>query len=214
MRYRPTYAHLALAWGVRYCQGGCGRSVAAHRRGFIGPFWTVHWIDRHPTRRGYRRFAYLVARSMRERTETIDPLHDWEYLWRDVRQAATLLRHAGIREPLRHWAAEAQLAAMLASRRGAVMPRPMRRWVAMTARQGPIPQRQLRRILALLIDAARLGRHAEARERLHHVLRTCHWNTPHVLHNIGAGRCRYIASLGYPVPPRFLATRPLGRRIR
>jgi hypothetical protein len=78
-----------------------------------------------------------------------------------------------------------------------------------------IPSQRLTvKLLALIIDAARAERSTRSRERLHRALGKWNWRTNYVLHNLGAGRCRYLAQLGYPIPPRYLSTRPLGRSIR
>ena len=68
-------------------------------------------------------------------------------------------------------------------------------------------QRELVPVLVGLIDAAMAkGATAHrdiARSRLREVLRDEHWDTSFVLNNISVKRCRYLASLGYPVPARW-----------
>lgn len=69
---------------------------------------------------------------------------------------------------------------------------------------GPVPQRELVRMLAILIDTSRAkvaGRQRdEARKALRDLMATAHWNTPYVRRNIGVRRCRHLLALGYPVP--------------
>lgn len=73
-------------------------------------------------------------------------------------------------------------------------------------KRGVIPQRELVRVLRVLIDTARAvpGRgRDEARATIRDLLATANWRTPYVLRNIGARRCRYLAGMGYPVPAEF-----------
>ena len=69
---------------------------------------------------------------------------------------------------------------------------------------GPVSQRQLVKILSVLIDTAR-SRGAsktrdDARRALRDLMTEANWNTPYVTRNIGARRCRYLIGLGYKVP--------------
>lgn len=71
-------------------------------------------------------------------------------------------------------------------------------------RIGPIPQRELVTTLRILIDTARARAASrtrdEARQTLRELMAVANWNTPYVLRNIGAKRCRYLRGLGYAVP--------------
>jgi hypothetical protein len=62
-------------------------------------------------------------------------------------------------------------------------------------------------LVGLIDDAAAKGASAHrdlARTRLRTILKEENWNTSYVLNNISVRRCRHIASLGYPVPSRWL----------
>ena len=73
--------------------------------------------------------------------------------------------------------------------------------------KGPVPQRELVRLLDALIDAAKVkyasATRDQARYELRRLMAEANWNTPYVLRNIGARRCRYLAGLGYDVPSEF-----------
>jgi hypothetical protein len=73
---------------------------------------------------------------------------------------------------------------------------------------GPVSQANLLPMLRILIDASR-GKAAsrtrdEARASLRQLMTTANWNTPYVLRNLRARRCRYLYGLGYPVPSHYL----------
>ena len=69
-------------------------------------------------------------------------------------------------------------------------------------------QRELVPILVGLIDAASANgatAHRDiARSELRKTLKEENWNTSYVLNNIGRKRSRYLASLGQPVPYRWM----------
>ena len=69
---------------------------------------------------------------------------------------------------------------------------------------GPVPQRELVRLLSALVDAsrARSGSRTrdEARAALRALLDNAHWNTPYVRRNIGLRRRKFISRLGYFIP--------------
>lgn len=72
----------------------------------------------------------------------------------------------------------------------------------------PVPQRLLLIRLKRLIDAASAKGAGAARDQakteLREVLNTEHWNTTYILYNCSARRCRYLRSIGYPVPTKFM----------
>ena len=74
--------------------------------------------------------------------------------------------------------------------------------------KGPIPQRELVRTLASLVDASKAKSWTrtrdEARAALRALMAAANWNTSYVLTNCGVRRCRYLAGLGYPVPYTYL----------
>ena len=75
-------------------------------------------------------------------------------------------------------------------------------------RKGPVPQRELVKLLGSLVDAskAKSGTRTrdEARAALRALLDIANWNTSYVLSNLGVRRCKYLAGLGYPVPYTYL----------
>lgn len=79
--------------------------------------------------------------------------------------------------------------------------------------KGSVQQRELVPVLCTLIDEARRPQstaHRDiARSKLRALREDANWNTAFVLHNLGSRRCRYLASLGWPVPSRYLM-RPWG----
>jgi len=76
-------------------------------------------------------------------------------------------------------------------------------------------QRELIQILVPLIDAARTEGatvHRDiARARLREMKTTENWNTIYILNNLSSKRCRYLASIGWPVPSRWLYRPKVGR---
>lgn len=74
---------------------------------------------------------------------------------------------------------------------------------------GPMPQRELIVVLSSLIDAAMAKNstaHRDiARSRLREMLKPeeTWWQTAFCFNNISVKRCRYLASMGLPVPMRF-----------
>lgn len=75
------------------------------------------------------------------------------------------------------------------------------------AQKGPLGQRELVSVLRVLIDTAK-GKSAsrtrdDARATLRDLLSEANWNTPYVLRNIGAKRCRYLSGIGWPVPSKY-----------
>jgi len=77
----------------------------------------------------------------------------------------------------------------------------------MPSKIGKYSQREMVPLLTELIDdASAKGASAHrdiARSNLRTLLREGHWNTDYVLNNLAPRRCRYIASLGYPVPSKW-----------
>jgi hypothetical protein len=77
-------------------------------------------------------------------------------------------------------------------------------------------QRELVPILVRLVDnATAKGATAHrdaARAELRRLLAEENWNTSFVLNNISVRRCRYIASLGHPVPTKWMF-REYGRGV-
>lgn len=75
---------------------------------------------------------------------------------------------------------------------------------------GVISQRDLVPLLRELVDAASVENstaHKDiAKARLREVLTTCRVNTTYVANNIGPRRARFIASLGYPMPSKWMFT--------
>ncbi len=73
---------------------------------------------------------------------------------------------------------------------------------------GIYTQRELVPILKDLIDDASAkgaSTHRDiAKAELRRVLKDSNWNTTFILNNLGARRCKYLASLGQPVPFRWL----------
>lgn len=78
----------------------------------------------------------------------------------------------------------------------------------MSTTKGPISQRALVPELKALVDAAMAPNstaHRDiARSRLRELLETTNWRTSFVCNNISSRRCKYIASLGYWVPQKWL----------
>jgi hypothetical protein len=76
--------------------------------------------------------------------------------------------------------------------------------------KGPVSQRELLPRLVKLIDDARAPNstaHRDiARSKLRALLETTNWNTAWLAHNLGATRCRYLGSIGYWVPTKFLSS--------
>lgn len=74
--------------------------------------------------------------------------------------------------------------------------------------KGDVAQRELVPLLVELIDAASRPQstaHRDiARSKLRALRSTTNWNTPFVLNGISTRRARYLASLGWPVPSRWL----------
>jgi len=73
--------------------------------------------------------------------------------------------------------------------------------------KGPVSQRQLVKVLTVLIDTSR-GKVSsktrdDARRTLRELMAVANWNTPFVCRNIGAKRARYLRGLGYPVPIEY-----------
>jgi hypothetical protein len=72
----------------------------------------------------------------------------------------------------------------------------------------PVPQRLLLERLKRLIDlASAKGAGAsrdQAKSELREVLNVEHWDTVYVLYNLAARRCRYLRSIGYPVPTKYM----------
>lgn len=73
-----------------------------------------------------------------------------------------------------------------------------------TGQKGPIPQKRLVVVLRVLIDTSKSRASSrmrdDARATLRQLMETANWNTPYVLRNVGAKRCRYLRGLGYDVP--------------
>ena len=71
-----------------------------------------------------------------------------------------------------------------------------------------IAQRPLLEQLKVLIDhASAKGAGASrdvAKSNLRVALRDGNWDTVYVLYNLGVRRCRYLRSIGYPVPGKYL----------
>lgn len=79
-------------------------------------------------------------------------------------------------------------------------------------RKGPVGQRELLRLLKVLIDASMrptgsLSRD-QARQGVRALLASTNWQTPFILQNLWPKRCRYLSSLGYVIEPKYLAARP------
>ena len=77
-------------------------------------------------------------------------------------------------------------------------------------RKGTIGQRQLLLVLKNLVDQASakgagLARD-QARRSLRETMREQDWNTAYILMNLSVKRCRALASMGYPVPRKFMFT--------
>lgn len=72
----------------------------------------------------------------------------------------------------------------------------------------PVPQRLLLIRLKNLVDAASARGAGTARDQakveLREVLATENWNTVYILYNCSARRCRYLRSIGYPVPTKYM----------
>lgn len=72
---------------------------------------------------------------------------------------------------------------------------------------GPVAQRDLVVILRKLIDVSR-GKSSsrtrdEARRMLRLLMAEANWNTPYILRNIGAKRCRYLSGMGYTIDAAY-----------
>jgi hypothetical protein len=80
----------------------------------------------------------------------------------------------------------------------------------MSTSKAPISQRDLVPVLNTLIDAAMAKNstaHRDiARAKLRAILEdpTSNWRTSYILNNIAVTRCRFIASLGYWIPSKWL----------
>lgn len=80
----------------------------------------------------------------------------------------------------------------------------------MSTRKGPISQRSLVKLLVPLIDAAMAPNSTAHRDIARSELRALlnnpevAWRTIWVLRSLNPKRCRYLASLGYPIPSRHL----------
>ena len=74
-----------------------------------------------------------------------------------------------------------------------------------------IPQRLLLEQLKRLIDLASAKGASAARDQAKADLRQTmidgDWNTVYILYNLAARRCRYLRSIGYPVPTKYLFAR-------
>lgn len=74
--------------------------------------------------------------------------------------------------------------------------------------KGAIAQRELVGVLRDLIDDAMRPQstaHRDvARSKLRSTLAETNWETSFIFTNLSTKRCRYLASLGYPVPGRWL----------
>jgi len=72
----------------------------------------------------------------------------------------------------------------------------------------PVPQRLLLERLKRLIDlASAKGASAsrdQAKYELRELLNTEHWQTVYIYYNLAVRRCRYLRSIGYPVPGKYL----------
>lgn len=81
-----------------------------------------------------------------------------------------------------------------------------------TARKGPVSQDNLLAVLKPLIDAARSKSSSRTRDdsraMVRRLMTEAEWNTPFILRNLGAKRCRYLSSLGYIIESQYLAARP------
>lgn len=80
----------------------------------------------------------------------------------------------------------------------------------MSRTKGPVAQRDLVPLLKTLIDAAMAKNstaHRDiARSKLRELLETTNWRTSYILNNISPRRSRYIASIGYWVPSKWMLT--------
>lgn len=78
-------------------------------------------------------------------------------------------------------------------------------------KKGTIAQRALLVHLKLMVDeAAAKGAgltRDRAREELKRIRREDNWNTDYILYNVAAKRCRYLRSIGWPVPTSRLFAR-------
>ena len=79
-------------------------------------------------------------------------------------------------------------------------------------RKGPVSQRDLLRLMKVLIDASmgKVGSTSrdQARWTLRQLLAVSNWKTPRVLMGLGARRCRYLSILGYVIESKWLTVRP------
>ena len=77
-----------------------------------------------------------------------------------------------------------------------------------TRMKSAIPQRLLLDRLKYLIDKASTKGASAARDQAKAELRQAmtegDWNTTYILYNLAVRRCRYLRSIGYPVPTRYL----------
>lgn len=77
------------------------------------------------------------------------------------------------------------------------------------AAKGPISQRELLRTLLALVDTAKAKNSSMHKDRAKRALRTLlgdpdvNWRTPFIGHNLGARRCRYLASIGFWTDARW-----------
>jgi hypothetical protein len=73
-----------------------------------------------------------------------------------------------------------------------------------------LTQRVLLERLKYLIDRASAKGAGASRDQakleLRETLRTSDWNTTFILYNLSVSRCRYLRSLGYPIPNNRLFT--------
>ena len=71
-----------------------------------------------------------------------------------------------------------------------------------------LPQRDLLLRLKYLIDRASAKGAGAARDQAKAELRTTltenDWNTNYILYNLAVRRCRYLRSIGYPVPTKYM----------
>lgn len=113
MRYK-TYADIAKAIGIEYCNGIGPGADRTHDSGFVSSRpWTIHWTERRVTRSGIRRFL-IVAWDIID-ADAATARHGWQGLWdrtKWVRQTASETLHVTI--PAELWAEDkARLAARL-----------------------------------------------------------------------------------------------------
>jgi hypothetical protein len=82
---------------------------------------------------------------------------------------------------------------------------------------GPISQKRLLPMIRVLIDASRSKAASRTRDDARAALRligqTANWNTPYILRNLRARRCRYLYGLGWPVPTSYLVADDISRLV-